>query len=251
MGVLLGFVAIDVDSMPPISHLKSPSDKESASSAKENSNPLPASLRVVALLLVMVFLGSALPVAAEAQRQVQPLTLDSLIGSWLKRSNLAHSNIGVEVMELPSGRILYSLNSSRRFVSASTAKVLTTACAFDTIGSAYRYRTRLYGLGTIAGKKLRGDLIIAASGDPTFEQKDLHQLFSTLSQKGINEVEGSLYLNPIVGGFDHWEPAWLTEDWGQEWMPPSSNVIVDRNIAQGNLVVKGYKMQPPRSGHRK
>src|ERR1700679_3860195 len=30
------------------------------------------------------------------------------VDSWLKRPEIAHSRIGVEVMELPSGRLLYS-----------------------------------------------------------------------------------------------------------------------------------------------
>jgi serine-type D-Ala-D-Ala carboxypeptidase/endopeptidase (penicillin-binding protein 4) len=193
------------------------------------------------LLILFALSGSPQAAWSETERQSQPLTLDSLIGNWLKRSDLAHSNIGVEVMELPSGRILYTLNSSRRFVSASTAKLLTTACAFDTIGGAYRYKTRLYALGKVADKKLHGDVVLTASEDPSLEQKDLHQLFTALSQKGISEIEGNVFLNPIGGGFDRWDPAWLTEDWGQEWMPPSSNLIVDRNIAQGGVVLKGYK----------
>jgi D-alanyl-D-alanine carboxypeptidase/D-alanyl-D-alanine-endopeptidase (penicillin-binding protein 4) len=192
---------------------------------------------------VVLLVNQLQPPLAQAETgQPHQLTLDALIGSWLKRSDLAHSNVGLEVMELPSGRVLYSLNSSRRFVSASTAKLLTTACAFDTYGGAYRYKTRLYGLGKIVEKKLHGDLVLAPSEDPTVEQKDLHQLFASLSQKGVNEVEGGLYLNSIAGGFDRWDPAWLCEDWGQEWMPPSSNLLVDRNIAQGGLVLKGWKI---------
>jgi serine-type D-Ala-D-Ala carboxypeptidase/endopeptidase (penicillin-binding protein 4) len=195
-----------------------------------------------ALIVLLSLCGMPLAVQSETERQSQPLTLDNLIGNWLKRSDLAHSNIGVEVMELPSGRVLYTLNSSRRFVSASTAKLLTTACAFDTIGGAYRYKTRLYSLGKVVEKKLHGDLVLTCGEDPSFEQKDLHQLFTMLSQKGISEIEGSVLLNPVAGGFDRWDPAWLTEDWGQEWMPPSSNLIVDRNIAQGGVVLKGYKI---------
>ncbi len=199
-----------------------------------------------ACLAALIFTSSGIfePVAsAEATNRPQRFqSLDTLIGNWLNRSDLAHSMIGVEVMALPSGKILYSLNSSRRFVSASTAKVLTTACAFDTLGGAYKYKTRLYALGNVANKKVLGNLILAPAEDPTFIRDDLDQLFVALRQRGITQIEGSLRLNPIKGGFDRWSPNWLTEDWGQEWMPPSSNLVVDRNVAPGNIVLRGFKI---------
>jgi D-alanyl-D-alanine carboxypeptidase/D-alanyl-D-alanine-endopeptidase (penicillin-binding protein 4) len=66
-------------------------------------------------------------------------------------------------------------------------------------------------------------------------------MFVALAQKGLNQVDGSLYLGTVTGGFDSWTTYWLTEDWGQEWMPPSSNLAVDKNIAQGNAVLKAFK----------
>ncbi|MDR3612543.1 MAG: D-alanyl-D-alanine carboxypeptidase [Candidatus Obscuribacterales bacterium] len=168
-------------------------------------------------------------------------SLDSIVGNWLKRPDLAHSSIGIEVMELPSGKVLYSLNSSRRFVSASTAKVLTTSCAFDTFGGAFKYKTRLYASGKVTDSSVGGDLVIVPSQDPTFSRSDLNTLFRSTVQKGIRSVYGKISLLPVAGGFDSFNTGWLNEDWGQEWMPASSNLIVDRNIVQGNFVLKGFK----------
>ena len=168
-------------------------------------------------------------------------SLDSIVGNWLKRPDLAHSSIGIEVMELPSGKVLYSLNSSRRFVSASTAKVLTTACAFDTFGGAFKYKTRVYASGKVTDSSVGGDLVVVPSQDPTFSRSDLNTLFRSTVQKGIKSVYGKISLLPVAGGFDSFNTGWLNEDWGQEWMPASSNLIVDRNIVQGNFVLKGFK----------
>jgi D-alanyl-D-alanine carboxypeptidase len=168
-------------------------------------------------------------------------SLDSIVGNWLKRPDLAHSSIGIEVMELPSGKVLYSLNSSRRFVSASTAKVLTTSCAFDTFGGAFKYKTKLYASGKVTDSSISGDLVIQPSQDPTFSRADLNNLFRSAAQKGFKSVYGKVSVLPVAGGFDSFNTGWLNEDWGQEWMPASSNLIVDRNIVQGNFVLKGYK----------
>ncbi len=187
------------------------------------------------------------PLAAPAAETITPKpqgsfrTLDSIIGNWLKRPELQNSMIGIEVMELPTGRILYSLNGNKRFVSASTAKVLTTACAYDAFGANFKYNTRLYGTGSEAPKKVGGNIILQPSQDPTLTREDIRQMFVSLSQKGLNQVEGGLIVGTVPGGNDNWVTGWLTEDWGQEWMPPSSNLAVDRNIAQGNVLLKGYK----------
>ncbi len=180
--------------------------------------------------------------AAEVRPRAQAYqTLDSVIASWLKRPDLQNSMIGIEVMELPSGRTLYSLNGNKRFVSASTCKVITTACAFDTLGANYKYSTRLYGSGTETPKKVGGNIVLQPAQDPTLTRDDLRQMFVALAQKGVNQVDGSLYVGTVPGGFDSWTTGWLTEDWGQEWMPPSSNLAVDKNIAQGNVALKAFK----------
>ena len=204
--------------------------------------------KVVALFCTLVLAPFTLTVESSlAAETIVPKpqgsfrTLDSVIANWLKRPELQNSMIGIEVMELPTGRILYTLNGNKRFVSASTAKVLTTACAYDVFGANFRYDTRLYGTGVEAPKKVAGNIVLQPSQDPTLTREDIRQMFVSLSQKGLNQVEGGLIVGTVAGGFDHWVTGWLTEDWGQEWMPPSSNLAVDRNIAQGNVVLKGYK----------
>ena len=180
--------------------------------------------------------------AAETRPRPQSYqTLDSVIANWLKRPDLQNSVIGIEVMELPSGRTLYSLNGNKRFVSASTCKVITTACAYDTLGANFHYSTRLYGTGVETPKKVVGNIILQPSQDPTLSRDDIRQMFVSLAQKGLNQIDGSLFVGSIPGGFDHWITGWLTEDWGQEWMPPSSNLAIDKNIAQGNVVLKSFK----------
>ena len=202
-----------------------------------------ALMATLATVLVSSFsMSGQMAVAAEVRAHVQSYqTLDSVIANWLKRPDLQNSMIGIEVMELPTGRILYSLNGNKRFVSASTCKVITTACAFDAFGANFKYSTKLFGSGTEAPKKVTGNLVLQPSQDPTLTRDDLRQMFVALAQKGLNQVDGSLYVGTVPGGFDSWTTGWLTEDWGQEWMPPSSNLAVDKNIAQGNAVLKSFK----------
>jgi D-alanyl-D-alanine carboxypeptidase/D-alanyl-D-alanine-endopeptidase (penicillin-binding protein 4) len=206
---------------------------------------MPVGLKgLCAVFLAFLLLGGSVPTdAVEGQLRPQGSyqTLEGIIANWLKRPELQNSMIGIEVMELPSGRILYSLNGNKRFVSASTAKVLTTACAYDAFGANFHYSTRLYGTGAESPKKVAGNIVLQPSQDPTLTREDVRQMFVSLSQKGMNQVEGGLLVGTVNGGGDQWLTGWLTEDWGQEWMPPSSNLAIDRNIAQGNVVLKGFR----------
>lgn len=152
---------------------------------------------------------------------------------WLKIPALQQSQVGIEILDLPSGQVLYSFNGNRRFTPASTAKVFTTACALETLGADFHYRTIIEAAGPIKKDKLAGDLLIVPSQDPTFETKDLYQLLAALGDKKIKYIDGRVGLSAVPGGSDRFSTGWLGEDWGQEWMPVSSDLVLDRNIAPG------------------
>jgi D-alanyl-D-alanine carboxypeptidase/D-alanyl-D-alanine-endopeptidase (penicillin-binding protein 4) len=168
--------------------------------------------------------------------------LDNLVNAWLNRPEIKHSFVGVEVMELPSGRIMYSSNGNRRFAPASTTKVLTTACAYTLLGTSYTYHTQLYAGGKVAGDTVSGDLVIVPSEDPSLRAEDLRGLLSSsLSQHKIRKVEGGVSLAAPKGGVDYFSPNWIIEDFGQDWMPVCSDLVVDRNISQGVVNFKGIR----------
>jgi len=168
--------------------------------------------------------------------------LEGLVGKWLNHPALQHSNVGVEIMELPSGKILYAYNGHKRFLPASTAKVFTTACAYETLGADYTYKTQLIGDPYITEGRLHGDLVLCPSQDPTLTHDDLRQLLRQLADKNVKVVEGHLRLAPVAGGHNQYFPGWLVEDFGQPWMPVCSNLVVDHNVAQGVTALKNVKV---------
>src|SRR5262249_2295150 len=202
--------------------------------------------RISIVFLAICFLVSAVSSpaleapAAHAQAESRPVErLDLIVKAWLKRPELQNSTVGLEVMDLPSGRIFFNYNANKRFVPASAAKVFTTACAMDTLGPDFRYRTRLLAYGRVKGDKVQGDLVLEPSQDPSLELNDLNRLLQSLKEKNIRHVAGTLEMVPVSGGSDYFSPAWLVEDWGQEWMPVSSNLVVDHNLAPLRALGKG------------
>src|SRR5580704_5623608 len=70
------------------------------------------------------------------------------------------SNIGIQVVDLKTGKALYARNENRFFLPASNMKLLTTALALQKLGPEYRFETKLI---QVEG----GDLVLVGSGDPS------------------------------------------------------------------------------------
>ena len=167
--------------------------------------------------------------------------IEDVCNTWLKRPELQHSLVGLEIMHIPSAQILFSFNGRKRFTPASSAKVYGTACAMDTLGPNFVYNTRLKAYGKIEGDTLNGSLYIEPSQDPTLETEDLRKLLSVLGKKGIKNIEGKVDIAGVPGGGDRFSAAWLLEDWGQDWMPVPSDLVLDGNIARRDPA-RGYPL---------
>jgi N-acyl-D-amino-acid deacylase len=164
-------------------------------------------------------------------------TLAERIQKVIDRPEFAHANFGIKFVSLGTGKVLYSLNSNKLFVPASTTKLLTEGAVLASLGADYRFHTRIYRTGPIDKKgKLKGDLILVASGDPNlsnrirpdgtlaFVDEDhsyngpavdgdplavIKQLAKDVAAKGIRMIEGRVLIDtslfpdgPREGGTD-------------------------------------------------
>lgn len=92
--------------------------------------------------------------------------LASRIQAVMDRPEFKHAIFGVALYLLPDGRMVWSQNPDKLFVSASTTKLLTEGSALQLLGDDYRFRTRVYRTGRLNGSTVEGDLILVGSGDP-------------------------------------------------------------------------------------
>ncbi|MBX3073982.1 D-alanyl-D-alanine carboxypeptidase/D-alanyl-D-alanine-endopeptidase [Candidatus Obscuribacterales bacterium] len=214
---------------------------------------LSASLRITASEAANA--ASAKPPTVE--RLDNTLTLDNLVRGWLRIPTLEHSNVGLEIMEVPSGRVLYSFNGNRRYTPASTVKAITCACAYDTLGGAYTYKTTVIADGTFSGTTLNGNLVIVPSQNPTFGRgqlagliKDAIQATSRLTGSGtISDITGQIKIAPTGAGDMGFHQAWLVEDWGRHWMPVASNLVLDRNLGSPGELGDSYRVVDAANTH--
>lgn len=180
--------------------------------------------------------------AVSSSKSNLALTVDA----WLSRPEIKYSRVGVEIYDVSSGQILYESNGSKRHTPASTAKVLTTACLYDLYGGDFVYKTRLLTNGSVKDDTLKGDLILECSQDPSFSRGDLEGLVASLkrlSGEGLKHIDGKIYEFAPSESRDNFHVNWLIEDFGQEWMPVSSSLVVDKNIAYVGGIPKIYKVE--------
>jgi len=172
----------------------------------------------------MLLLLFCLPIPrARAQAEA---SLAQRIQKVTSRPEFAHANFGIEFYSLDTGKVIYALNADKLFVPASTTKILTEGTLLAKLGADYRFHTRVYRTGPIDSKgKLKGDLILVASGDPNlsnriqpdgtlaFVDQDhsyqgpalpgdpllvIKQLAKDAAAKGIRKIEGRVLIDATL-----------------------------------------------------
>jgi PBP4 family serine-type D-alanyl-D-alanine carboxypeptidase len=167
------------------------------------------------LVLLMASLGAVTAAHAEDN-------LAAKIQAVVARPEFAHSNFGIEFLDLQTGEVLYSLNADKMFVPASTTKLLTEGTVLAKLGD-YRFHTLIYRTGSIDEQgTVKGDLILVASGDPdlsnriqadgtlAFVDHDhsyqgpalpgdpltvFREMAKQIAAKGIRRVEGNVFID--------------------------------------------------------
>lgn len=105
------------------------------------------------------------------------------------------SRMGVYVAIDGDGPVLFERNGERGFIPASTQKIYVAGAALAAMGPDARYVTELFADGAVSNGVLTGDLVLRASGDPTFGATQLAALAASVKASGVARVSGSLVLD--------------------------------------------------------
>lgn len=151
------------------------------------------------LLLAGLLSGAAdLAFAAPPTRSLRPAPRPGGPGRRLApspetlvdRARLGDAKIGFVVAQAETGDVLEVMNPILPLPPASVAKALTALYALHALGPAHRFATRLLATGPIEAGVLKGDLVLAGSGDPTLDTDRLATLAANLKEAGVTSVDG-------------------------------------------------------------
>jgi len=118
---------------------------------------------------------------------------------------------------------------------ASLMKILTATLASEVLGPDFRFQTQL----SFSAKKVKnGHLIqplkLTLEGDPSFTQKDLHQLLLNLRKKGVTQLD-SVQIDASRYQGHAWSLGQVWNDHGICFAAPTGAAMINRNCVFANL----------------
>jgi D-alanyl-D-alanine carboxypeptidase/D-alanyl-D-alanine-endopeptidase (penicillin-binding protein 4) len=187
---------------------------------------------------------SPTPIASPSPVAVQPKTstptrtlveLQSRIADVLSKPELSSAMVGIKVVSLDSGRVLFEENAAKLLRPASNMKLYTVATALDRLSPDYRFTTSVYGSKPDGAGIVHGNMTIYGRGDPSIAArfnngnyfKGIDDLASRIVGAGVKRVEGDLvgdetyFSGPQYGSGWEWED--LTWYYGAEVTPLTAN----------------------------
>jgi D-alanyl-D-alanine carboxypeptidase/D-alanyl-D-alanine-endopeptidase (penicillin-binding protein 4) len=174
--------------------------------------------------------------ATEALRQA----LDAIFSD----RSLRGARVGVEVVDLDRGAVLYSRGAEMLLNPASVTKALTSALALIRLGPEYTYTTTLWATSEPRGETLGGDLYLRGSGDPKVVTEQIYKLASNVAALGIREVRGDLVVDESFFDAVRLGPGWEQDRSERPYQAPVGAASANFNAIEV-LVYPGPRVGAP------
>ncbi|MDE0483049.1 MAG: D-alanyl-D-alanine carboxypeptidase/D-alanyl-D-alanine-endopeptidase [Candidatus Poribacteria bacterium] len=143
---------------------------------------------------------------------IDPLEkLQADIDAVLQDALFTTASIGIKVVAVETGEVIYAKNANKLHHPASTTKLFTAATALAKLGSDYRFKTTLY-TDTTKDAQVVGNIYLKGSADPVLQSDDIVELCEALAQTGVKIIQGNIvvdetYLDTVQEG-----PGWMWDD---------------------------------------
>ena len=167
----------------------------------------------VALLLSGCGIFATKPVQTESSTtSVDPLEkLQTDIDAVLQDTLFTTASIGIKVVAVETGEVVYGKNTHKLHHPASTTKLFTAATALAKLGADYRFETTLY-IDADVSEGIANNIYLKGRADPVLQRNDIVKLSDALLQTGIQSVRGKIiidetYLDRVPEG-----PGWMWDD---------------------------------------
>ena len=217
----------------------------------------------VAAAAVLLGLGAA-AAAAQApspEKPVPPQVLDVM-----NAPKYAGATWGIRAVDVKTGAPVYSLGPDSLFFTGSVRKLFSVAEALDALGPGHRFRTPIHRRGRLgADGRLRGDLVLVASGDLTLGGRTNRAgkvEFTSFDHTEANSLGSAILTppNPLAGiralarqvaasGVDRVEGDVVVDDrLFTKFRVPNGNVLITPITVNDNLV--DVTITPTRAGRQ-
>ncbi len=121
------------------------------------------------------------------------------------------ASIGIKVVAVETGEVIYAKNAHKLHHPASTTKLFTAATALAKLGSNFRFETTFYTAGT-TDAHVTENLYLKGSGDPLLDSADIEALCKTLVESGIKLIKGNIVVDETYFDTVREGPGWMWDD---------------------------------------
>jgi len=187
-----------------------------------------AALRLVVLLALSAWI--TLAAAAGLPPPVRRALADA---------HIPLANVAVWVQAVDGRRPKVAVNATRPMNPASVMKLVTAFAAFERLGPAYTWTTRVATAGTLVDGVLDGDLHITGGADPMLSFERMWKLLRRLRALGIGEIRGDIVLDGSALRLPDHDPAAFDGKGLRPYNSGAYGLLLHFNTLQLTLVPAG------------
>jgi len=123
-----------------------------------------------------------------AGAQALPQALRDLI----RETSLAQGRLGIQVVDVASGQIVFAHHADEPLKPASNMKLLTAAAGLHLLGPEYTFKTEFLADGRPADGVIHGNLFIRGYGAPALSGEQWWLMAREIRARGIRRIMGDL-----------------------------------------------------------
>ena len=169
------------------------------------------------LLCCSIFYNCGTPSTIEVPPAAQPKPSEAIqrlqaeIEATLNDPLIASSNVGMKVVSLVTGEVLYEKDAEKLHHPASTMKLITAATALVKLGPNYRFHTTLY-VDRLEGSRVLGNIYLKGGGDPVFDSDDLEEMVERLAEMDTKDLQGDIVADETYFDAIRRGKGWMWDD---------------------------------------
>ena len=150
---------------------------------------------------------------------------------FTETESFKRAHIGISVVDLETGKEVYSRHEDQYFVPASLQKIPLSTAAITFLGDEYRFSTELQYEGKIDRRgTLHGNIWIVGGADPSLSLGIFSEWEGALKQKGIFQVHGKVIVDATSFETALASPYWYFEDLGNYYGAGASGLSINENL---------------------
>jgi len=169
-------------------------------------------------------------------------TLEDAINSFVSGQGMESASVSFEMVDLESKETILAFDPNRTLITASTAKLFSTATALDLLGPDFRATTRVY-LDELPDSSgiVHGNIWIRGGGDPSLGSKYfttgdklsfMDQWIDTLKELEVTTIEGDLIADASEFGYGGVPDGWNWVDLGNYYGAGPSGLTLYDNLVE-------------------